>query len=148
LSHPNQQALIDRIHVLQRSSPDVQAAALISLDGLIIASALLPEISEDRVSAMSAAILSLGEQISKEMGRGSLDQIHIKGENGYIVLMAVGDKAVLTSLVHPQATGLRPRQRRARVLCIRACWSGRSTFGAPRHYFGQRLRQSCHARGS
>jgi predicted regulator of Ras-like GTPase activity (Roadblock/LC7/MglB family) len=103
LSHPNQQALIERIHVLQRSSPDVQAAALVSVDGLIIASALLPEMSEDRVSAMSAAILSLGEQIGKEMGRGNLEQIHIKGENGYIVLMAVGDKAVLTSLVHPHA---------------------------------------------
>lgn len=103
MSHPNQQALIDRIHVLQRSSPDVQAAALVSLDGLIIASALLPDMSEDRVSAMSAAILSLGEQIGKEMGRGSLEQIHIKGENGYIVLIAVGDKAVLTSLVQPQA---------------------------------------------
>lgn len=91
------------MHVLQRSSPDVQAAAVVSLDGLIIASALLPEMSEDRVSAMSAAMLSLGEQIGKEMGRGTLEQIHIKGETGYIVLMAVGEKAVLTSLVSPQA---------------------------------------------
>ncbi|MBA4375240.1 MAG: hypothetical protein C0401_03585 [Anaerolinea sp.] len=91
------------MHVLQRTSPDVEAAAVVSLDGLIIASALLPEMSEDRVSAMSAAMLSLGEQIGKEMGRGSLEQIHIKGENGYVVLMAVGEKAVLTSLVNPQA---------------------------------------------
>ncbi|KAF0112201.1 MAG: roadblock/LC7 family protein [Chloroflexi bacterium] len=103
MTHPRRQALIDRMHVLQRTSPDVEAAAVVSLDGLIIASALLPEMSEDRVSAMSAAMLSLGEQIGKEMGRGSLEQIHIKGENGYVVLMAVGEKAVLTSLVNPQA---------------------------------------------
>ena len=103
MSHPNKQALIDRMRILQHSSPDVEAAAVISLDGLIIASALQPSMSEDRVSAMSAAMLSLGEQIGKEMGRGTLEQIYIKGENGYIVLMAVGDTAVLTALVKPQA---------------------------------------------
>jgi uncharacterized protein len=91
------------MHVLQRTSPDIEAAAIVSLDGLIIASALMPEMSEDRVSAMSAAMLSLGEQIGKEMGRGALEQIHIKGENGYIVLMSVGEEAVLTSLICPQA---------------------------------------------
>jgi predicted regulator of Ras-like GTPase activity (Roadblock/LC7/MglB family) len=91
------------MHTLQQSSPDIVAAALVSVDGLIIASALLPEMSEDRVSAMSAAMLSLGEQISKEMGRGSLEQVHIKGDNGYVVLMSVGEKAVLTGLVNLQA---------------------------------------------
>lgn len=101
--HPKRQLLIDRMHALQQSSPDIEAAALVSVDGLIIASALLPEMSEDRVSAMSAAMLSLGEQISKEMGRGSLEQVHIKGDNGYVVLMSVGEKAVLTGLVNLQA---------------------------------------------
>jgi len=103
LIHPKRQALIDRMHLLQQSSPDIEAAAVVSIDGLIIASALLPEMSEDRVSAMSAAMLSLGEQISKEMGRGSLEMVHIKGNNGYVVLMAVGEKAVLTALVNQQA---------------------------------------------
>ena len=101
--HPRKQALIDRIKILQRTSPDVEAAALISTDGLIIASALLPDMNEDRVSAMSAAMLSLGEQMGKELGRGTLEQVHIKGENGYVVLIAVGEKAVLTSLVKSQA---------------------------------------------
>jgi predicted regulator of Ras-like GTPase activity (Roadblock/LC7/MglB family) len=91
------------MHILQRSSPDVEAAALISLDGIVVASILLPEMSEERISAMSASILSLGEQISKETRRGTLEQVHIKGENGNLVLMAVGDQAVLTALVTIQA---------------------------------------------
>ena len=101
--HPKRQALIDRMQALQLSSPDILATAVVSIDGLIIASNLQPEMSEDRVSAMSAAMLSLGEQISKEMGRGSLEQVHIKGDNGYVVLISVGDKAVLTALVNQQA---------------------------------------------
>ena len=101
--HPKRQALIDRMQALQQSSPDILATAVVSVDGLIIASNLLPEMSEDRVSAMSAAMLSLGEQISKEMGRGSLEQVHIKGDNGYVVLISVGEKAVLTALVNQQA---------------------------------------------
>jgi len=103
LVHPKRQALIDRMQALQLSSPDILATAVVSIDGLIIASNLLAEMSEDRVSAMSAAMLSLGEQISKEMGRGALEQVHIRGDNGYVVLISVGEKAVLTALVNQQA---------------------------------------------
>ena len=97
------QPLIDRMKALQQSAPDIEAAAIVSLDGLIMASALPEEMSEDRVSAMSAAMLSLGEQIGKEMGRGSLEQVYIKGELGFVVLLAIGEEAVLTCLVTPQA---------------------------------------------
>lgn len=103
MAHPHQQALIDRMRVLQRSSPEVEAAALISPDGLIIASALKPEINEDRVSAMSASILSLGEGICRETAIGKLEQVHLQGETGHIVLMAAGEKAVLTAFIAAQA---------------------------------------------
>ena len=52
---------------------------------------------------MSAAMLSLGERIATELGRGILDQVYIKGEKGYVVLMAVGHDAVLTVLARQQA---------------------------------------------
>ena len=103
MTHPHQQALVERMRVLQRSSPEIEAAALISQDGLIIASALKPEIDPDRISAMSASILSLGEQIGKETNIGALEQVYIQGENGHVVLMSVGEGAVLTASVTAQA---------------------------------------------
>ena len=103
MTHPHQQALIDRMRVLQRSSPEVEAAALISPDGLIIASALKPELNADRISAMSASILSLGEGICRETAIGRLEQVHIQGLDGHIVLMAAGEKAVLTAFIAAQA---------------------------------------------
>lgn len=88
---------------MQSSSPDIEGSAIVSVDGLSIASALRQEVEEDRVSAMSAAMLSLGERIASELGRGVLDQVYIKGVNGYVILMAVGDEAVLTSMARKEA---------------------------------------------
>lgn len=68
-----------------------------------MASSLPAGIEEDRVSAMSAAMLSLGERISGELGRGVLDQVYVRGKNGYVILMSVGDEAVLTTLVRDGA---------------------------------------------
>ncbi|MBN2045766.1 MAG: roadblock/LC7 domain-containing protein [Anaerolineales bacterium] len=97
------QKLVDRLRDLQASSPDVEGSAIVSVDGLSIASALHQEIEEDRVSAMSAAMLSLGERIATELGRGSLEQVYIRGENGYVLLMAVGEEAVLTVMARKEA---------------------------------------------
>ena len=97
------QLMVGRLRDLQASSPDIIASAVVSVDGLTIASALPAEVEEDRVAAMSAAMLSLGERIAKELGRGILDQVYIKGENGYVILMSVGEEAVLTALAREGA---------------------------------------------
>ena len=94
--------MVDRLRELQRTD-GLEASAVVSVDGLIIASALPSGVEEDRVSAMSAAMLSLGERIATELGRGSLDQVYVKGISGYVMLMAVGEEAVLTGLVHKDA---------------------------------------------
>ena len=95
--------MIDCLKDLQVSTPDIEASAVVSVDGLIMASSLPAGVEEDRVSAMSAAMLSLGERIATELGRGILDQVYIRGENGYVFLMSVGEEAVLTVLARQQA---------------------------------------------
>lgn len=95
--------MVDRLRDLQAGTPDIEASAIVSVDGLIMASSLPGDVEEDRVSAMSAAMLSLGERIASELGRGVLDQVYIHGDAGYVILMAVGDEAVLTSLAREGA---------------------------------------------
>ncbi len=95
--------MVEELKKLQISSPDIQASALVSIDGLIIASALPGRVEEDRVSAMSAAMLSLGERISIELRRGDLDQVYIRGDNGYVLLTSVGQDAVLTVMASVNA---------------------------------------------
>ena len=103
MSQSRTKMMVDRLREMQVSSPDIEASAIVSVDGLSIASALPQEIEEDRVSAMSAAMLSLGERIAGELGRGGLEQVYIKGENGFVVLMAIGEEAVLTALASEKA---------------------------------------------
>ena len=93
----------DRLRELQASSPDIEASAIVSIDGLSIASAMPQNVEEERVSAMSAAMLSLGDRIVKELSLGAFDQVYIRGKNGYVLLMAVGVEAVLTALARDQA---------------------------------------------
>lgn len=88
---------------LNSSSANVEASALISNDGLMIASALPTGVDEDRVGAMSAALLSLGDRAGRELARGSIDRIMIQGEKGYVIMTSSGDEAVLTIMAKPNA---------------------------------------------
>ena len=97
------EAMVDRLHALHGRTPDVEASAIVSVDGLTLAAALPSTVEEDRVSAMSAAMLSLGERIAGELGRGTLDEVYIHGDDGYVLLTSIGMGAVLTVLARKQS---------------------------------------------
>ncbi len=103
MSETRSEQMVNRLRAMQAAAPDIEASAIVSVDGLIMASALPADVEEDRVSAMSAAMLSLGERIAGELGRGGLEQVYIKGNEGFIVLTAVGSEAVLTTLARQEA---------------------------------------------
>ena len=84
-------------------SPDVEGAAIVSPDGFPIASALPAHVEEDRLSAMSAALLILGERSASELGKGSLAQIFVEGPYGHVVIMAAGESAVLVGVTSKNA---------------------------------------------
>jgi uncharacterized protein len=88
---------------LNGTSADIEASAVISTDGLMIAAALPAGMDEDRVGAMSAAILSLGDRTARELARGELEQVLIKGGKGYVLLTHAGQEAVVTALAKPNA---------------------------------------------
>lgn len=95
--------MVDRLRDLQAGTPDIEASAVVSVDGLIMASSLPSGVDEDRISAMSAAMLSLGDRIASELRRGQLNRVYIEGSDGIIVLMAVGEEAVLTVMARGTA---------------------------------------------
>ncbi len=95
--------MVRHLKALRMNTPDIEASAVVSVDGLIMASDLPQDVEEDRVSAMSAAMLSLGDRIAAELRRGTLDQVFVRGEEGYVILMAIGQEAVLTTLAQRRA---------------------------------------------
>jgi len=87
--------------------PEIEAATVVSFDGLAMASALPAGMDEDRVAAMSAALLSLGERAAEGLGRGELSQIYVEGENGTVFLISADDEAVLVAVAaHGAKVGL------------------------------------------
>lgn len=88
---------------LNSTSADIQASAVMSRDGHSLATVLGDDINNVRLGAMCATLLSLGEKASVELKRGKLKQILIHGEEGYVLLLRIGEKAVLAVVSKPSA---------------------------------------------
>lgn len=95
--------LTEMVQKFVTATPDIQGAALVTPDGLSLASVLPTNMDEERTAAMSAAMLSLGERIGQELSRGIIDRIVVEGEKGYSVMVSCGYEAVLLVLASKEA---------------------------------------------
>jgi uncharacterized protein len=68
-----------------------------------MASQLPQSLDEDRVGAMSAAMLSLGDRTAQELARGELEQLLVKGPSGYVQMAHAGPEAVVIVLAKTNA---------------------------------------------
>ena len=84
------------LNELQGSIPEIEACAIVSVEGLPIVSALPPDVDEAKVAAMTAAMLTLGEKAAIELGKGILEQVNVKGVDGWLLVVAAGLNACLT----------------------------------------------------
>lgn len=85
------------------TASDIQGAAVVTPDGLPLATLLPGAMDEERVSAMSAAMLSLGERIGVELVRGAIDRIYVEGTEGTSILTNCGEDAVFLVLASKAA---------------------------------------------
>ena len=86
------------LKTLSTTTPDIEAAAVIDNDGLMIASVLLADVEDDRVASMSAALLGMSERIVRELGRGSFSLVMLRGTEGSAILTRSGPESVLMVL--------------------------------------------------
>jgi predicted regulator of Ras-like GTPase activity (Roadblock/LC7/MglB family) len=95
--------MLRHLRALRMNAPDIEEAAVVTVDGLLMVSTFSADYEEQRIAAMSAAMLSLGERIAGELRRGQLDQVFVRGEHGYVLLMSIGEEAVLMALANSRA---------------------------------------------
>ncbi|MCA9569015.1 MAG: roadblock/LC7 domain-containing protein [Myxococcales bacterium] len=95
--------ILKEIKTLSSTTPDVEAAAVIDNDGLMIASALGADMDDDAVAAMGAALLGLGERSASELTRGDFEMVMIRGGDGYLMLVRSGHDSVLCVLTSRNA---------------------------------------------
>jgi uncharacterized protein len=92
-----------RLRSLRSTIPDLEAAVVVSDEGLVLASAVPGSIDDEKVSAMGGAMLTLGDRITRELQRGTLEQVMVRGENGYILLMPLGPRTDMMLAVMARA---------------------------------------------
>lgn len=94
--------LVDLLLELERRS-EIRASAIVSKEGLMMASELPKEIDEDAISAMSAGMLSLGTRVGSILKCGEVEQVIIKGKEGVTVTVDAGPEAVLIAIAPADA---------------------------------------------
>lgn len=83
-------ALNKVLQTLQNSAPGIEAGALISSDGIVIASVFDQDMDVTRIGAMTSTLLSLGTRAGTELHRGELRDVIVSGELGYAVMVSAG----------------------------------------------------------
>jgi len=91
------------LRALNRVSEHIEASSVMSRDGISVASVLSEGVDPNRLGAMCASLLSLADTTAKELDRGKVKKLLLEGENGYILIIHIGNKAVLGIVTRPNA---------------------------------------------
>jgi predicted regulator of Ras-like GTPase activity (Roadblock/LC7/MglB family) len=87
---------IDKIlESLAQKNEAIEAAAVVSIDGLPIAARLPSDLDDALLSAMGSALLTVGERAASDLGKGALQQVFAQGATGAIIMVSAGPDAVL-----------------------------------------------------
>ncbi len=76
----------------------IKAVGIVSKEGLLITALMPPEMNERIVAALCSTIMASAETASTQMGTGEVSDIHVKTEQGTILLQPAGEKAILIAL--------------------------------------------------
>jgi predicted regulator of Ras-like GTPase activity (Roadblock/LC7/MglB family) len=78
------------------TSTSIQAAAVMTRDGIPVASNIAENVDPARLSAISASLLSLADRTSKDLHQGELEQVLVDSTDGFVLMVKVGENAVLS----------------------------------------------------
>ena len=82
---------------------DIDGSAIVSRDGLLIASALSDDVDEEIFAAMSATMLGAAETAINELKRGRVDRVISEFNEGKLITLGTGENAAIVALVKPEA---------------------------------------------
>lgn len=91
--------------ILQKitSAGDVEGAAVITRDGLMIASELTESIDGDTFAAMAATMMGAAETAIQELKKSSPDRIIVESPKAKLITVGAGEQAILACIVNSTA---------------------------------------------
>ncbi|MBN1328714.1 MAG: roadblock/LC7 domain-containing protein [Candidatus Heimdallarchaeota archaeon] len=97
---------------------DLEALAVVNREGLKVSFFAKKGADPDLLSAISAAILSTGEQAVSMNDHGNLLEVLVRGEKGFTILANAGDYIIIGSSLELNSMGLTIRVLRKYALKI------------------------------
>jgi hypothetical protein len=82
---------------------DVEGAAVITRDGLLIASALYSGIDGETLAAMAATMQGAAETAVQELKKSSPDRVIVESKDTKLITMGAGEEAILACVVKPSS---------------------------------------------
>jgi predicted regulator of Ras-like GTPase activity (Roadblock/LC7/MglB family) len=104
-------ALDDLLNGLIRASRDFEGAVLVSLDGLMYATAWSPDDQTERlqalddsdVGAVACRAFAQSGEATRMLERGDLDRLILAGSHGNLIITRAGEDALCVALLKPEA---------------------------------------------
>jgi predicted regulator of Ras-like GTPase activity (Roadblock/LC7/MglB family) len=87
--------LLFLLQSLHENVEGVKSSAVVSAEGLIVQSILEEGVSDIRLAAMVATMLSVSERVLMELKSGELDVCILQGNDGNLAIMECGQELIL-----------------------------------------------------
>ncbi len=87
--------LLFLLQSLKDSIDGFRSGAIVSAEGLIVQSILEEDISDIKLAAMTATILSVAERVLIELKSGILDVCILSADEGHFVVMEAGKELIV-----------------------------------------------------
>lgn len=97
--------MLSHLKDLNNSSAHIEASALVSIDGLVIAAtfSIDTDMDVDNFGAVCAGAFLLGHQTSEKCASGALEQMSIKCSKSHIIITHVSTETILVISIKPCA---------------------------------------------
>lgn len=94
---------VEILEAICAGSRDIMGAAVISMDGSTLGTALPPGIGNDTVGATTASLFGAAQRVAAELLRDGVDQLYLRSRTGYVVVNALTEDTALVVLLRQEA---------------------------------------------
>ena len=104
--------LEDKLKTLHEITPGIRGAAIVSLEGFVVAAyapiervgrATVAATDMPQVAAMAATLLALGEQALARLAQGDVERLLVEGVAGAMIVYPINRDAALAAMVEKDA---------------------------------------------
>ena len=100
---PSMREMLEKVLRDLKSVGDIEASAVISRDGLLMAGDIPSDVHAETFAAMSATMLGAAETAISELRRGIPERVIVESKEAKIIATGAGPKALLVVMANPKA---------------------------------------------